>query len=210
MFEPVLYSCKLLIIVILTLWLECILKKSLYLYSDDYYFSLGIRTLCEEQGVFFYSLNDDSVDAKLVINDRDNNILFIDAEGISLKLFDYLVKISKFFECKYIAFDRLGGLNDWVKQSAGRYISKKFDDNYFELVLQNKAQSKKVDLTPQEVILLNALAKGKKPGFFSSVRGLDQKSLYQRRKRILDKCGFEKHTPRNVLSSYYLYHIQSA
>ncbi|XXD08248.1 hypothetical protein ACMYSN_19315 [Klebsiella sp. R445] len=58
----------------------------------------------------------------------------------------------------YIVFERLGWLNNWIKQSAGRYISKKFDGNYFELVLQNKTQSKKMDLTPQEVILLNALA----------------------------------------------------
>ena len=192
------------------LCLERILKKSLYLYSEDYYFSFGMRKLCEDKGVLFYSLNNESFGEILANDDRENNILFIDAEGISLKQFDHLITISQFFKNKYIAFDHLGGSNNWMKQSAGRYISKKVDANYFNLVLQNKTQSKKVALTPQEVILLNALAKGKRPGTFASVRGIDRKSLYQKRKRILDKCGFEKHTPRNVLSSYYLYHIQSA
>ncbi|WP_434638884.1 hypothetical protein ACMYSK_23735 [Klebsiella sp. I138] len=182
---------------------------SLYLYSEDLYFSLGVKTLCEKQEVNFHSL-DQNVNANLNCS-YDNDILLIDAESILLENYDAIFKISELFEHKFITFDRYspGGLHEWYERE-DRYISKKITSTCLDLILHKKIRPKKVFLTLQESILLDDLIKENTPCFVSNFRGISIKNIYQKRKRILDKCGFDIHTPRNVLNSYLLYRMHGS
>lgn len=196
-----------------TIHWESPLPISLYLYSEDFYFSTGMKALCEQQGVVVHTMNKNHFINLSVCAEYENSILFIDTEGMSFEVFEELFDASKLFEHKFIAFDRHS--SSVMKECHGcekeeLYISKKINNVSLELILHKKAQPKKVLLTQLESVLLHDLIKGNKPDFVSNSRGVNIKNIYQKRKRILDKCGFDKYTPRNILNSYFLYRMHGS
>ncbi|WEF29405.1 hypothetical protein PYR66_06750 [Klebsiella aerogenes] len=179
-----------------------------YLYSDDIYYSSGIQVFCEKRGFGFILINKNNSSFLEGLKLKHNDIFIFDVDGVAFEQYERVLNYLDSVCCVLLTLD-VNPMHKLHSRNSSKdyYLSKKSDFKSVGLWLSKNKIVKRVCFTHQEMFLIKQLFNGESVHDLARKVQINYKTIYTKRQRALEKCGFSRWTAKTGFFCAYLQHM---